>query len=419
MRRIIFYIIVFAAFLIFQNCAGSKKFESEENKKVEETKNEVEKIINNNQIRVLLDESYNSFDYYVKKTVYLLDDKKVIAVVEKGNILKFSGDNDNIILSIRGKTFQSKYFEINSENKNEYVLFNGKDFKGGIKFISSGDSIKAINTLSLEEYLRGVVPAEMPVKDGEDYYAALKAFAICARTYAVMKLSGEKDDYDIFLDVRDQVYGGADAENIIADKAVKETKGMILSYNNFPAEIYYSSTCGGHTENAANVFSDGEIPYMKGVVDGDPPYCSISPKFHWTEEYDETTFISRLINYGLLTNDTYKLLSIEIASKFDSGRIKQLNIYLNNIDHHRNVKVRIFGNNIRYVIRTADDKNILESNLFNISYAEGKVTIDGRGYGHGVGLCQWGSIAMARKGFSFDQILEHYFPGTKITQYND
>lgn len=419
MRKIIFYIIIIAVVLIVQNCAGSKKFESEENKKVEETKNEVKTVIKNDQIRVLLDENYNTYDYLVNKTVYLLDDKKVIAVVEKGNILKFSGDNDNVILNIKDKTFQSKFFEINSENKNEYIFFNGKAFKGGIKFISAGDSIKAINTISLEEYLRGVIPAEMPVKNGEDYYEALKAFAICARTYAVIKLSNQKNDYDIYLDVRDQVYGGAGAENKIADNAVKDTKGMILAYNNVPAEIYYSSTCGGHTEDAANVFSYGEIPYMKGVVDGDPPYCSISPKFRWTEKFDESTFISRLINYGLLTKDNYKLLSIEIASKFESGRIKQLNIYLNNIDHHRNVKVRIFGNNIRYVIRTADDKNILESNLFDISYSESKVIISGRGYGHGVGLCQWGSIAMARKGFNFDQILEHYFPGTKVIQYND
>ncbi len=419
MRRLLFYLILISVVLIIQNCAGSKKFESEENKKVEETKKEVENVIKSKKIRVLLDEKYNSFNFLVNSPLFLLDDKKVIAIVEKGNLLKFTSQNGEVILKIRDKTFQSDYFEINSENKNEYIYFDRKAFKGGIRFVSHGDSIKAINTLSLEEYLRGVVPAEMPVKNGSEYYEALKAFSICARTYAVMKLSREKDDFDIYLDVRDQVYGGASVENPVSNSAIEDTKGMILSYNNFPAVIYYSSTCGGHTEDASNVFSDEEIPYMKGVKDGDPAYCDISPKFRWNAEYDDTTIVSRLINAGLLYPDRYNLLSVDVESRFKSGRVKQLNFLFNNLDHHRNVKVRIFGNNIRYVLRTPDNKNILESNFFDVDFTGQKVILKGKGYGHGVGLCQWGSISMAKKGFDFKQILEHYFPGTEVTHYNE
>ena len=143
-------------------------------------------------------------------------------------------------------------------------------------------------------------------------------------------------------------------------------------------------------------------------------YCSISPKFTWTEKYDEGEFINRLVSSGYLNNPDYTLADINVNSRFESGRINELEIDL--LDRIKNPKsIKLYGNKIRYVIRTSDNKSILESNNFEIKIgSDRKVVIKGKGYGHGVGLCQWGALAQSQQGRSYKEILSYYYPGTKI-----
>jgi stage II sporulation protein D (peptidoglycan lytic transglycosylase) len=403
-------IFVLTLMIIIMSCAGSKRFTDEYSSASNRS----------SDIRLLLDAHRSNINFYLSEPVDLYEDGNEIAVVNSGNHLQFLGDGRTLVLSIQNKIFTGDYFEIKPHNNSDYISFKGKNFRGRIKFYIRGDSIRSINILPLEEYLKGVVPAEMPVKNGNNYFEALKAFAICARTYSIMKINLNNSNYDVYLDVRDQVYGGADYENPVSNKAIEETRGFILTYHSTPAVIYYSSTCGGHTENSANVFTSQEYPYLSGIVDGDPSYCSISPKFEWEEDFTDSEIIHRLISAGYINNDNSILHSITIISRFNSGRVNNLQITYENPGGPLE-NVNFYGNKIRSILRTADNKNILESTLFNIEYDKENhvVKIRGKGFGHGVGFCQWGSIKMAELGFDYKKILFHYFPGTSISNYYD
>ncbi len=369
-------------------------------------------------IRVLLDEHTDNYKFVNNEPVYLKDGDSYLALINPGNTLSISNSGDEVDIEISGKNFKGKDFQLVSESPEIHVNYNGNSYRGRINIIPDGNEIRIINLLSVEDYLKGVIPKEMPTGKGNEYYEALKAFTICARTYTVSKIKENKRLFDVFADTRDQVYGGSGIEKEIINKLVDETRGLILTYDDKPAVTFYHSTCGGYTEDAKNVFPKFDLPYLKAVKDGDEPYCSISPKFTWTEILSENSFVQRLVSAGYLDNSDYEVNDIHINSTFRSGRIDELEILLT--DNYNKLKsIQLYGNNIRYVIKTADNKSILESSNFNIKKAGDDIIINGKGYGHGVGLCQWGALAQSKQGKDFDDILMFYYPGTKIESYND
>jgi stage II sporulation protein D len=396
---------------MISGCAASKKFADKES-------NATEKVEDNSSIiRVLLDEKLSSFNYTVEDPVIIKNELKTISHLDKGAILKFSSDRNNVNLLMDDKTYSSKFFQINPETRRS-LRVSDKSYKGAFRIASQNNKIQVINTITLEEYIKGVVPMEMPVGKGNENYEVLKAFSICVRTYAIKKLNS-KNNYDIFNDVRDQVYGGESSERIISNKAVEETRGLVLTYKDSPAATFYHSTCGGYTEDGTNVFQTKNAPYLQSVKDGDEPYCSISPKFKWTEKYSETEFIKRFRTAGLITGPDWKLDKINVNSRFNSGRVNELEVTLQD-NNGKNKSVKIYGNNIRKIIRTSDNSSILNSTFFDITIdGKNNVVITGKGNGHGVGLCQWGAINLSRMGKDFVYILSHYYPGTKILRYYD
>ncbi len=372
-----------------------------------------------NEIRLLVDENINRKEILIEVPSYIYIEGKKAIQVNPGNRLFFSAANGLIHLNIRDKFLEADNFQLSPKDTTQFLTYNGMRFRGSLKIINSFDSVAVVNTVDLESYLKGVIPGEMPLGKGEEYFQALKAFAICARTYSLNKMSRNNGAFDVFMDTRDQVYGGVDAEKEISDKAVDETKGLILTYDGKIATVFYHSTCGGKTEKVQNVFRVNPISYLQGVKDGYPPYCSISPSFSWTETYPENLFINRLRNAGLIDSEYYRIDTIKIISRFESGRVNELRIDLLSFTDVCKSN-SIFGNNIRNIIRTANNKSILRSNWFDINIDENKnIIITGKGYGHGVGFCQWGAINQSKLGYSFKKILFHYFPGTKISYLND
>ena len=350
---------------------------------------------------------------------YIYIEGKKAILVNPGNKLFFSATNSLIHLNIKDKFLEALNFQIFPKDTTQFLTYKGMKFRGSLKVINNADSVAVINSVDLESYLKGVIPKEMPLGKGEEYFQALKAFAICARTYSLNKMTRNGENFDVFIDTRDQVYGGVDAEKEISNRAVDETKGLVLTYDGKIARVFYHSTCGGRTEKVQNVFRGDPIPYLQGVEDGYPPNCSISPSFNWEETYTQDLFIGRLRQAGLIDSEYYRIDTIEIMSRFESGRVDELKIDLLSYNDNRR-SVFIFGNNIRSVIRTANNKSILKSNWFDLNIDENKnVIISGRGYGHGVGLCQWGAIDQSKLGYDFKEILLHYFPGTKISYLND
>ena len=366
-----------------------------------------------NSIRVLLENPTNYFTWTVEEPVIVSVDGITKAIVNSGNNLRFGPEGDETEVSINRRNFSGKEIRISSKDNKNSIEFKGKVYRGSIKIKTNNGQLVFVNSLSLEDYLKGVLPLEMPAGKGNENFEALKAFAICARTYSINKMDENKLSFDVYLDTRDQVYGGFNSEKEITNKAVNATMGEILTFKGKPAVTFYSASCGGHTENIKNVFNTaGDLPYLSGVKDGDEPYCSITPRFNWEETYSENQFINRLINSGLISGSDFNIENIEVASRFESGRVNELRITLSSDGDEK--EVSIFGNNIRSVIRTSDNKGILRSTMFYISYEDDTVTITGKGYGHGVGLCQWGSIDLSHEGWNYKSILNHYFPGTEI-----
>ncbi len=402
----LFYYLLFLSFsvVIFSSCSTSSRY--------------VEKTNENNSadiesINVLLGDKDHTLSFIVESPISLSTNNTPVAIVNDGNRLNFYIEGNSLNLRIREKVFSARYFELKPIEGRNFFFYKGKKYRGLLKIISDGNLIRIINRLTLENYLKGVVPAEMPIGKGDDYFQALKAFAICTRTYAINKMHGNDSYFDVYLDTRDQVYGGVGIEKALSNRAVDETTGMILTYDNKPAKVYYHASCGGHTEDARNVFGIKDEPYLQGVEDGDPPNCSIARGFVWEENYPGKIFVERLISSGLIDRGNYQLKDVDVKGRDESGRVSQLEITLTTSDNDDKI-VRINGNRIRSVIRTADNSNILKSTLFNISFENNIVKIKGKGKGHGVGLCQWGAIHQSIEGKNFKSILSFYFPSTEV-----
>ncbi|WP_304130262.1 SpoIID/LytB domain-containing protein [Ignavibacterium album] len=401
--QIAFYFLII---LFIASCAPSKRFTGYKGRSLKDYKNEV---------RVLLADSIS--EVKTETDVYLISENEKVALIKAANMFRITPVYESLLIQLGSKNFNSKVFYLESVN-DPIIFINNKKYRGRIKFINIGSQVKVINQIGLEDYLKGVMTKEMPVGNGNENFEALKAFAIAARTYALNKIYSSQTYFDLFPDVRDQVYGGVESEHTLSNKAVDETRGMILTYKNAPAIVFYHSTCGGYTESAVNVFTKDDPEYLRSVKDGDIAYCSISPNFNWRETLTEKEFIKRLADAKLTANNDYSIEKFIIKSRFPSGRINELEIYLKNKNDIK--PVSIFGNQIRSIIKNQSGNGILRSNNFIIEITSDRnIVITGKGSGHGVGLCQWGAIAQSKSGKNHKEILLHYFPGTEIKQLND
>lgn len=395
--------------LIFVGCSSSKRFTSDNKLEFNES----------NTIRVLLNNTSSELEISVNDVIFISDDTKSLAKVSSGNKLKFSIASEKLILKIGDKEFSSDKFFLIPPEETEIIKVDGKKFRGRIIISIVASEIKIVNQIGLEDYVKGVMTREMPIGRGTENYNALKAFSICTRTYAYNKINENKLFFDIYPDTRDQVYGGVEGETVYTNKIVDETSGQILFYDNQPATMFYHSTCGGQTENVENVFSKSNIPYLSGIKDGDEPFCKISPRYEWVENYSESNFIEQLYKAKLIESTNYKISDLRIKSRFNSGRVNELDIILNDNEEIQKT-IFLIGNQIRSIIRSSNDKSILKSTLFDITIdSKNNVVISGKGNGHGVGLCQWGAIGQSKKGIDFKEILNHYFPGTRLKSIYD
>ncbi len=168
----------------------------------------------------------------------------------------------DIEIRVEGRKISCKQVRVLSEG---LVKVNGRRYRGQLEIRSSPAGLMVINLLPLEEYLRGVVPCEMP-PDSYPSLQALKALAVAARTYALRRMGLYRErGYDICAGSACQLYCGADAEHPLSDRAVKETEGLVLVYKGKPIEALYSSSCGGHTEDGSFIFPGRSYPYLTGV----------------------------------------------------------------------------------------------------------------------------------------------------------
>ena len=302
-----------------------------------------------------------------------------------------------------------------------FLVFAGRRYRGEIAFVATDSGVLVINRLPLEQYLRGVVPLEIGNRTFEER-EAVAAQAVAARSYTYIRLaSSASRPYDLGATVLDQVYGGADAEKPVADAAIAETRGLVLRYQGRIVNTPYHSTCGGTTAEAPEVWRSAGEPYLRRVSDRIPGtdryYCDVSPRFRWTRTYSAAE-LSRVVERYLRSYaavpagriGTVRDLRTDGTTR--SGRTEAMVVVT---DRGR---FRVRGNDMRFVLRSPGGE-ILNSTYFSLAPtvrggAVTRLVVSGHGYGHGVGMCQWGAIGRARAGQDFRTILETYYPGTVV-----
>ncbi len=275
--------------------------------------------------------------------------------------------------------------------------FNGKNYQGKAVVSMYQGKVLLVNTLPVEAYLRGVLPKEMMASWDEE---ALCAQAVAARTYALyLREKSQDKPYDVAATTASQVYGGADAATSRTDRAVARTAGQVLVFDGKPVLSYFHSHSGGMLEDPARVWTTG-MPYYQIKDDG------ISQQFHpvdWTARISSEAVKRALVKHGFHVGAVQGMRVQEVSP---SGRWVKVRISTDS------GPVDVKGNSLRIWLGAGN----IKSTLGTISQQGKDFVFAGKGFGHGVGLSQWGAQGMAKKGSSYNAILAHYYPGTTIAK---
>ena len=388
------------------------------------TKNQVEQVTtrvrveNTPDVRVLLGSRRQDASVSSANGVTVLTSNngkvgshKVVSVGVRGNKIAVNGKALDSVVTLK-------------PTSGDIFTFEGKAYRGSLTLRANNGAMMVINTVPLESYLYGVVPQEaIPSWPA----AALEAQAVAARTYALHTMEQNKNQlYDVSTSTDHQVYGGVSGETQSTTAAVNHTKGVVMLYNNRPINALFHSDGGGYTEDSVNVWGN-DIPYLKGVKDFSNSNSSAS---NWTVSTSRSALEGKL---NAASKGVGKLKSIQLtplgnpgkatADRGVSGRIKSATFV------GTAGKVTVSGDDLRGMLG-------LKSTLFdfyvnqNPASSTGKsyhtftgkndtVYIKGHGWGHGLGMSQWGAAEMAKRAGTGDTnyyqtILRHYYSGITL-----
>ena len=405
----------------------------------------------------------------------LCDGNQKLLTIHGGNTFSLKGGK--FLIGESPSSLES--FTLAPAVENSIVYVNSRAYRGILELKKrEPGKFLVINHVDIEDYLAGVLGGEVSASWPRD---ALKAQAVAARSYVLFKKKFPRDpDFDVYSTVMDQVYAGIQGESPLLLQIVRETRGQVLTWQGEVIKAYYHSTCGGHTEDGAEVFPE-DASFLKGVPCG---YCNVSPCFNW-EKVLSCQDLTRVLRKNAVTSG--ELLDMKVTRTDDSRRAAELTLSCS--DGEKVLK----GSELRMMIGPGQLKStrfslkVLErredtvpiyftrwyrklpysrfindplfTGLFLTMYSlyslpqetgmeilpsampsrelqeipvdapsevltshlyETKVKVStryyfsGEGWGHGVGLCQWGAYGMARQGFDYAAILSHYYPETQL-----
>lgn len=266
---------------------------------------------------------------------------------------------------------------------------------GIVHVVRKGRGFLVINQVDLEEYVKGVVPSEV---NSAWHPEMLKAQAVAARTYALyQQMLSESREYDVASTVQDQVYKGKNGIDAAVVRAVDETRGLVLTYENAPIYAAFSSTAAGLTEDAVNVWSK-EYPYLKGV---ECPFDLESPYYQWKASFRLEDLEEKLRRQGFSVGVITSMVPLTFSR---GGRVATLRVM------HSDGELVLRGEELRKAI----GYSIVPSTQFTIESVGREIVLIGYGAGHAVGMCQWGAKELAELGYPFPTILSYYYPGTEL-----
>jgi stage II sporulation protein D len=337
------------------------------------------------------------------------------------------------------------------------ALSNGFSYRGSFSFVKNGSNVEAINYLDMEDYLRGVVPCEMPASWGDTAMEALKAQAIAARSYAATSMS-------LTSTPSSQVYGGYSREDSRSNRAVKETEGLMVKFAGKPVMAFFYSSSGGMTANLGDVWNPASAK---------PYYVSVEDKYDnntWSETFPAATILS---SFGY-NSSTTKLLDVSLNATGANGEVSGVSVKTTSGDktikgneskirslfptdkasHYNKIDSNWFTMKITravaaidlfiqtltgsesitdlkgQTVQTASGVETLQDSVVDIQTTSGvisssdsistgevsSVTLNGRGFGHRIGMSQYGAKGYAEHDWTAAQILQHYFPGTTVSK---
>lgn len=374
---------------------------------------------------------------------------QIYPVVPSGGRIQVNDESGKVVFMFEGK---DRFLVVRAlEQKGTVPLVNvdGRRFRGDIEFKRhNGGNITVVNTLPLQEYLYGVVPREM---NPNWHIEALKAQAVAARNYAIVNM-GKHGGYgfDVCSTTDCQVYGGYDWEKESSNFAVDQTKGRIMVYNGKPITAFFHSASGGYTENAENVWSIS-LPYIKAVED---KFSEASPHNSWQRVYTREEINSILSEHGIqigsvqdIRVDRYSPTgrSLEMTIKGSRGSTTLEKERSRALFGYNNLKSTMFtietdadlyvvggiGKPVQR-IRSTDARVITAGGIKPLTQGPDllkiyngqsysavnkyptKFIFNGRGWGHGLGMSQWGAKGMAEAGYSYIDILQYYYQGAVV-----
>jgi len=286
----------------------------------------------------------------------------------------------------------------------------GRRYRGHLRIERQGEGLALVNVVPLEDYLASVVNCEMP---GTFPHAAQQAQAIVSRTYALfhMKTYRRRRTFDVYDSSRNQNYRGMEylsrgrplaAETDSSRRAVAETSGIILTYRGRLFCTYYSAVCGGHTVAGDRVFAR-VAPPLVGVPCA---WCSEAPNYRWQQQVNRADALERLADH--LAGSGKSVGEIRSVATEDVGGPQVPRVIVQGTLGRREISPSEF----RRAVLDSDTP----SALFELELSAEQLVVRGRGWGHAVGMCQYGARGLAEEGRTCPQILAHYFPESRLTR---
>lgn len=289
--------------------------------------------------------------------------------------------------------------------RNNLTLVVGKEgggtgtplpLSGTVRVSRKGHAVAVVNQVDLEEYVKGVVPSEV---SSAWHPEMLKVQAVAARTYALYnKMLSAARDYDVMATIQDQVYRGRTGVDHRVEDAVESTRGIVVTHQQAPIYAAFSSTAAGPTEDAVNVWANKDLPYLKGV---ECPFDLESPYYQWKASVKIEQLEKNLRHQGFAVGTIATITPIAFSR---AGRVARLRIL------HSGGETLLRGEDLR----KAAGYTVIPSTQFEVESIGAEVVFAGYGAGHAVGLCQWGAKELAELGYSYNSILQYYYPGTEL-----
>jgi stage II sporulation protein D len=283
------------------------------------------------------------------------------------------------------------------------VRAEGRLYRGRLELRRTRRGLTVVNIVSVEDYVRGILVREMSARWPLE---ALKAQAVASRTY-VLKNRGRhgRDGFDLCATDHCQVYGGRSDESPSTDQAVAATRDeVVVDGKQRLVNAVFHACCGGSTEAAQNVWREGPSPAIRPIR---CRWCRESPHFHWVAKIKSADLSRGLRDEGA---DVGEVKNLSIVSRSASGRVHRIRVY--GTKGYREISGHTF--------RLSANPRTVRSTLWTgLSRDGNNWRVHGAGWGHGVGLCQWGAENLARQGMSHRSILRYYYQGAKLLRRKD